>query len=322
MPRLFGPGPSYRLVPSVAFATALFLASAPAALADSGYATWYGPGFQGNVMASGQIFDMYDPTTTACNIYPMGTWIQVTNPDNGRAVVVQVRDTGGFHHALDLSFAAFRKIADPNLMEIPVSYHVVSGPAGDAPRPAPASPAKPTAKKSSAPVATAPTHYVVQPGDTLANVADQFGVSARSLADWNSITDPNLVAVGQTLRLTPGQVAPPPAPVANPLPSGAKGYTVQDGDTLSSIADKLGVTNDQLIAANALSDPDHLVTGQILTIPAMARPSPRTYVVQAGDSLKAIAASFGVSVAGLASLNQIGDPDLVQPGARLVIPAR
>src|SRR5262245_22190148 len=69
--------------------------------ADEGYASWYGPGFQGNRMTNGQRFDQNDPSTTANNEYPLGTWLRVTNPINGRSVVVQVRDRGGFGGGLD-----------------------------------------------------------------------------------------------------------------------------------------------------------------------------------------------------------------------------
>src|SRR5579883_148402 len=99
-----------------ALAAAIGMLTTGLASADTGVATWYGPGFQGNTMYDGQPYDMYDPTTTACNIYPLGTWLRVTNPVNGRSVVVQVRDRGAFSHALDLSYAAFKSIADPALM--------------------------------------------------------------------------------------------------------------------------------------------------------------------------------------------------------------
>lgn len=95
---------------------------------QTGLATWYGPGFHGNGMANGQIFNMYDPTTTASNTFPMGTWLRVTNQYNGASVVVQVRDRGGFGGAvvLDLSMAAFASIASLDSGVIPVSVEVMS----------------------------------------------------------------------------------------------------------------------------------------------------------------------------------------------------
>jgi rare lipoprotein A (peptidoglycan hydrolase) len=90
---------------------------------QTGLATWYGPGFQGNHMANGQIFDMNDPTTTASNIFPMGAWLRVTHLETGASIVVQVRDRGGFGGAvvLDLSMAAFDRLDGLGRGIIPVS---------------------------------------------------------------------------------------------------------------------------------------------------------------------------------------------------------
>ncbi|MCL5958135.1 MAG: SH3 domain-containing protein [Chloroflexi bacterium] len=80
----------------------------------SGLAAWYGSEYHGQTMASGQIFDMWDPTTAAANLYPMGTWLRVTNTSAGKSIDVQVRDTGGFSYpfVIDLSAGAFSLLAD------------------------------------------------------------------------------------------------------------------------------------------------------------------------------------------------------------------
>ncbi len=294
---------------AVALATALAMLSPGLVNADSGYATWYGPGFQGNVMYNGQIFDMYDPTTTACNIYPLGTWIKVTNPANGRSVVVQVRDRGAFKHALDLSYAAFKTIANPALMAIRVNYEVVSGPSG--------APLSSRAAPSSRGTRPAPSgQYVVQQGDTLDAIATRVGIDASRLAAWNNLSDPDQVVVGQVLRLT----APP---VPAPTRSMSATYVVQAGDTLASIADRLGVSTSSLAAANNLANPDSIIIGQVLSIPGGSSRSAtaKQYTVQPGDSLSGIADSFGVDLNRLISVNQITDPALIQPGMVLTIPS-
>jgi len=80
-----------------------------------GVATWYGPGFQGRTMSNGEPYDMYNPTTTAANVYPLGTWLRVTRLANGRSIFVQVTDHGGFRYPdiLDLSYAAFSQLGNP-----------------------------------------------------------------------------------------------------------------------------------------------------------------------------------------------------------------
>jgi LysM repeat protein len=279
--------------------------------ADGGLATWYGPGFQGHTMANGQVYDMYDPTTTACNIYPFGTWIRVANPANGRAVTVQVRDRGGFHHAFDLSYAAFRLIGDPAVMQIPVTYQVVSGPNAD---PAPA-----RATTSSRGGRPAPqTQYVVQTGDSLGGIATQFGVDESALASWNGISDPNLIAVGDTLRLSP-----PPAPAPPPAPTATTGrtYVVRAGDTIYGIAAQFGVGADRLVTHNRLSDPADIQIGQTLTMPAAgSSATPQTYIVQDGDTLSGIAEKFAVTVGAMLFVNQLDDPDHIPRGLSLSIP--
>ena len=74
-----------------------------------GIASWYGPGFEGNPTASGQIFDpsLY---TAASKELPLGSWLHVSH--EGRGVVVLVNDRGPYVEGriLDLSHAAAQAI--------------------------------------------------------------------------------------------------------------------------------------------------------------------------------------------------------------------
>ena len=74
-----------------------------------GVASWYGPGFEGNPTASGDIFDP-SPFTAASLDLPLGTWLYVTH--GGRGVVVLVNDRGPYidDRVLDLSQAAAEAI--------------------------------------------------------------------------------------------------------------------------------------------------------------------------------------------------------------------
>ncbi len=73
----------------------------------SGLASWYGPGFNGNMSASGEIFNQYD-LTAAHRTLPFGTRVRVTNLDNGTTVVVRITDRGPYagNRILDLSMGA------------------------------------------------------------------------------------------------------------------------------------------------------------------------------------------------------------------------
>ena len=84
--------------------------------AEASLATWYGPGFDGSLMANGQVYNMHDPTTTASNLYPLGTWLKVTNLQNGREAV-PVNPAGGQIEGLE---------AYPDLAAVPGDIDGVS----------------------------------------------------------------------------------------------------------------------------------------------------------------------------------------------------
>lgn len=83
----------------------------PAALVDTGVASYYHSKFQGRITASGELYDQ-DKLTAAHNRLPMGTMIRVTNLRNKRSIVVKVNDR--LHHRnqrlVDLSRAAAIKL--------------------------------------------------------------------------------------------------------------------------------------------------------------------------------------------------------------------
>ena len=81
----------------------------------TGVATWYGAYFQGRAMSNGERYNMWDPTTAACNIYPLGTRLRVTRVATGESIIVRVTDRGAFRAPIlvDLSYAAFAQLADP-----------------------------------------------------------------------------------------------------------------------------------------------------------------------------------------------------------------
>ena len=73
----------------------------------TGRASWYGPGFHGNLTANGEVYDQH-AMTAAHKTLPFGTRLRVTNMANGQSVVVRINDRGPFvaGRDLDLSRAA------------------------------------------------------------------------------------------------------------------------------------------------------------------------------------------------------------------------
>lgn len=102
-------------------------------------------------------------------------------------------------------------------------------------------------------------------------------------------------------------------------------YTIRQGDTLSSIAARHGVSSRSLATLNGLRDPNRVVTGRTLQIPASGpaatNPSATsTYTIRSGDTLSGIAARTGIGMAALASANGIADPDRLVIGRTLRLP--
>ena len=79
--------------------------------AQSGIASWYGPGFHGQATARGDIYNQ-DDLTAAHQTLPLGTRVMVTNLTNGKSIEVLVNDRGPFAKGriIDLSHAAARSI--------------------------------------------------------------------------------------------------------------------------------------------------------------------------------------------------------------------
>ena len=79
--------------------------------AERGVASYYHNKFHGRKMANGEPYHR-DSFTCAHRRYPLGSWLRVMNPKNGKAVVVKVTDRGPFsrNFTIDLSLAAARHL--------------------------------------------------------------------------------------------------------------------------------------------------------------------------------------------------------------------
>lgn len=74
---------------------------------ETGYASWYGRKFHGHLTSNGEIYDMFS-YSAAHKSLPIPGFLEVTNLDNGKQLVVRVNDRGPFHEdrIVDLSYAA------------------------------------------------------------------------------------------------------------------------------------------------------------------------------------------------------------------------
>ena len=178
--------------------------------------------------------------------------------------------------------------------------------------------------------------YVVQRGDTLAEIAARFGVSVNSLAQVNGITDANLVYVGQQLIIpgvSSGADASGTAETASALTeTNGEVHVVQSGETLARIAARYGVSLSSLASANGITNYNKIITGQRLVIPgagstaATTEPAPTTgtstastgiHVVQAGETLASISRQHGTTVNALVAANGLANANYIWVGQRL-----
>ena len=177
--------------------------------ADTARASWYGPGFDGQLTASGEVFDAYG-YTAAHNTLPLGTEITVSYA--GRAVDVVVNDRGPYSGGrdLDLSQGAAEYLG---LTTAGVDYvdYEMAGAAGYAANDGYAKAdhvkkdhvkkdyAKANFDDGSGGEAGSGGSYVVQSGDTLTGISAELGTSVGDLMAGNGLTDPDVVYAGQTL---------------------------------------------------------------------------------------------------------------------------
>lgn len=102
-------------------------------------------------------------------------------------------------------------------------------------------------------------------------------------------------------------------------------YTIQPGDTLSSIARMYGSTVQAIVNENNISNPDLIYPGSVILIPVAEEylespPGSIIYTVQPGDTLYIISQLFKVSIESILSLNNIANPSLIYPGMKIFLP--
>ncbi len=149
-----------------------------------------------------------------------------------------------------------------------------------------------------------PGYYTVQPGDTLFRIALDSGQTWRDVQAWNNLANPNVIEVGQVLR-----VAPPVGTAAAAAPTGVTAAPVASATVVSR---PLAATSTAAVTA---------------TVPAAPAPAPAAPVaVPAGDAVNFIWPAQGAVVAnfdeaknkGVAIGGRVGDPVLAAADGRVV----
>jgi len=198
--------------------------------------------------------------------------------------------------------------------------------------------------------------YIVQKGDILSRLAVDFNTSTKTLIAMNNLSNPDVLYVGQELRVPAGSRRSAPAKKAPSVKKGGE-YVIQKGDTLSGIAAAAGVSLADLRSLNNIEG-DRIIAGETLSIPSGGKvptdtqkskpkeadpvePAPEPaplaesepvaneslqvdavmdHVVYPGETLDDISRQYGVSKSEIMRMNTISDESAVKEGKRLRIP--
>lgn len=175
---------------------------------------------------------------------------------------------------------------------------------------------------NNAPKAQSQSH-TVKAAETLTGIARLYGLTLSQLAGYNNLDTNARLVRGQKLWLVPNKVNP--RPVTQPTAKTTT-YKVQRGDTLIGLSARLGVTPNDIAVLNAFDANAPLIAGRTINVPATnsttkpTRATSSTYTVKAGDSLTSVAAKHDVSIAELASANNLSTNAGLIRGKTLTIP--
>jgi N-acetylmuramoyl-L-alanine amidase len=127
----------------------------------------------------------------------------------------------------------------------------------------------PTAAPASAtPASTGSGRHTVASGETVTQIAGKHGVGVSAMLAANGLTANSVIYPGQSLvvpGLAPASFVKPIANTPAVAPGGS--YTIQSGDTLTSVATRFGVTVQDILNANGLNWSSIIYAGRALTIP-------------------------------------------------------
>jgi LysM repeat protein len=129
--------------------------------------------------------------------------------------------------------------------------------------------------------------YTTKRGDTLSEIAKAHGTTWQTLARINGISNPNLIAIGQQIKLPTGS---------------STSHVVQRGDTLSQIAAANDTTVGALATANGIANPNLIMPGQVIKIGAGAS-APDASQGKAPAAVDAAATTPAAATASGAQLN-------------------
>jgi N-acetylmuramoyl-L-alanine amidase len=191
--------------------------------------------------------------------------------------------------------------------------------------------------------AKAPSTYTVRQGDTVSGIAARYGLSAQEVLVRNGLGWNTIIHPGQTLHLTSTPAAAPVAAPSSTASTSSRSYHVKQGDTVSGIAARVGVSTNALLTANKLTARSYIYPWQTLRVPSAVPAPPQAAApvtvassgsgassssssrsgsvkISTGDTVASIAAAHGVSVKALLSANGLTYTSTIYAGKTLLLP--
>jgi membrane-bound lytic murein transglycosylase D len=127
------------------------------------------------------------------------------------------------------------------------------------------------ARRMAEPVVAAGTStgafHRVKRGETISEIADEYGVTQRELRSWNSLDRRGRIRIGQRLRVVSPDAPRTPPPAVTPDSTGTRTHVVKRGETLEGLAKRYGVSVQALRKANGMTERTSLKAGVSLRIP-------------------------------------------------------
>ena len=173
--------------------------------------------------------------------------------------------------------------------------------------------------------------YVVQAGDTVSGLAEEFGTTMEEIKTANPSIVLDRIAVGQRLAIPEAAERPPTEEPEELEEPNALYHLVQAGENLNGIAALYGVDFLEIARINGLASPDQLGVGQRLLLPKSAtllelpteEPSGGeglVHTVTAGETLSSIALRYEVLLSTLVEVNNLQNADQLALGQEIYVP--
>ena len=156
--------------------------------------------------------------------------------------------------------------------------------------------------------------HKVRSGDTLSQIAEQYGSSMREVARANGISNYNRLRIGQVLSI--------PTRGYRGYPENPGIHRVRKSETLSSIAAMYRVRVSDIVKWNNLRSQHLIYAGQNLMVSGDRVTDSETLVhrVQRGETLSSIARTYRKSLGEILTANNMGSADLIYPDQHIRIP--